>query len=154
MNIVYRSLIIFLVLLVASSLMIEYFGYEFGDTNYFDKRGVFFLVFVTLFPRLTLLFSSVPFGGVLWWLGLIFCPRILVAVLATVNYFQTNPILVILSWLIALGGEGLEKYGLRGRRNFVFRYHYVSPDRGQAYRRPEQSINQGDTVEAEYRRKF
>lgn len=153
MNIVFKSVLIFLTLLAASSLLIEYFGYEFGTVNYFDKRGVFFLFFVTLFPRLTLLFSSVPFGGIAWWLGWIFCPRFLVAILATVNYFQTNPILVVMSWLVAFGGEGLEKWTFRpGRVSFY--YH------GQTYGRPKNTqstnknhIGESDTIEAEFRRK-
>lgn len=81
--------------------------------NFWDKHGIFFLIFITLFPRLTLLFSSVAFGGLFWWLGFIFVPRILVAVLATMSYADTNPILVIISWFIAFSGESTEKYTLR-----------------------------------------
>jgi hypothetical protein len=61
------------------------------------------------FPRLTLLFSSVPFGGLLWWLGWIFAPRLLVAILATTNYWQTNTVLCVLAWFWALSGESIEK---------------------------------------------
>jgi len=68
------------------------------------------LIFIAIFPRLTLLFSSVPFGGVLWWLGWIFAPRLLVAILATVNYWNQNKVLVVIAWLIALGGESSEKH--------------------------------------------
>lgn len=127
--------------------MIEYFDHDFGDVNFFDKRGVFFLFFVTLFPRLTLLFSSVPFGGIAWWLGFIFCPRILVAILATVNYFQTNPILVVMSWLIALGGESVEKWRLNRGVHIVIR----PPGRGNSS--PQSIKTQRDTFEAEYTRK-
>jgi len=61
------------------------------------------------FPRLTLLFSSVAFGGLFWWLGFIFAPRLLVAILATTAYWQTNTVLVVLTWIWAVGGESAEK---------------------------------------------
>ena len=77
--------------------------------NFWDQHGIFFLIFMFFFPRLTLLFSSVAFGGLLWWLGFIFAPRILVAVLASLAYWPQNYILVILAWVWALAGEGAEK---------------------------------------------
>ena len=104
-----RFLLIFLVLFAAFTLAAELFDLEFSNENYWDNHGIFFLLFITLFPRLTLLFSSVPFGGVLWWLGLIFAPRLTVAVLATLAYWHMNPVLVIISWLVALSGEPGEK---------------------------------------------
>lgn len=81
--------------------------------SFWEVHGIFFLIFMFFFPRLTLLFSSVPFGGLLWWLGWLFAPRLLVAILATANYWQTNPILVVLSWCWALSGESVEKGGVR-----------------------------------------
>ncbi len=45
----------------------------------------------------------------MWWLAWIITPRFLVAYLATVAYWQTNPILVAIAWLVALGGESSEK---------------------------------------------
>ena len=108
-----RFLIVFLALAGAVSLLGGVFQVEFGNANFWDIRGVFFgfwfLLFITLFPRLTLFFSSVPFGGFLWWLGFFFAPRLLVACLATIHYWKQNPILVFLAWLIAIGGEGTEK---------------------------------------------
>ena len=61
------------------------------------------------FPRLTLLFSNVPFGGLFWWLGWVFAPRLLVAILVTFNYWDSNFILCVLAWVWALAGEGTEK---------------------------------------------
>ena len=151
MNLVIRGLIIFVILLISSSLLIEYFNQDFGDINFFDKRGFFFLFFITVFPRLTLLFSSVPFGGLAWWLGFIFCPRILVAILATINYFQTNPILVVMSWLIALGGESFEKWRIGRGSHFVFSYNLNTNNRQTDNARSSQI--DGDTIEAEYKRK-
>lgn len=79
--------------------------------SFWQVHGVLFLFFMCFFPRLTLLFSSVPFGGIFWWLGFFFAPRLLVAILATINYWQTNPILIILTWCWALSGETAEKKG-------------------------------------------
>jgi hypothetical protein len=148
-----RGFVLFVILVIASSLVSQFFQVEFGNVNFFLRHGWIFLICITFFPRLTLLFSSVPFGGFLWWMGLIFCPRILVASLATINYFKTNPVLVVISWLIALGGETFEKWGL-GRNKVIFRTyrgnaHYQS--QGQSYTGPENKVqNSGDVIEAEY----
>jgi hypothetical protein len=91
------------------------FGADLGTTDYWQVHGVWLLAFLTFFPRLTLLFSSIPFGGFFWWLGWIFAPRLLVATLATLAYWQTNPFLVTISWLVAIGGESAEKYTVRQR---------------------------------------
>lgn len=104
-----QLLVLLLALLGAMSLATGFFPIRFGQGNFWDKHGLFFLIFITFFPRLTLLFSSVPFGGLFWWLGFFFMPRLLVAILATVNYLQQNPLLVLIAWLVALGGEGTEK---------------------------------------------
>lgn len=123
MKTLFRALSIFFLLLVATSVLMDSFKMEFGTINFWDKHGFFFLFFITLFPRLTLLFSSVPFGGVFWWLGFIFWPRILIASLATVAYFHTNPVLVVISWLIALGGEVFEKWGIGKNKIFIRTYN-------------------------------
>ncbi len=77
--------------------------------SFWLHHGLWFIFFMCFFPRLTLLFSSVPFGGLLWWLGWMFAPRLLVAILATYNYGHTNLILVMLTWIWAFAGEGTEK---------------------------------------------
>ncbi len=79
--------------------------------NFWDYHGIFFIIFMFFFPRLTLLFSNVAFGAILWWLGWLFAPRLLVAILATNFYWEANTILVVLTWFWALSGEGLEKGG-------------------------------------------
>lgn len=93
---------------------------QWSALNFWDVHGVIFIICMVFFPRLTLLFSSVPFGGFLWWVGFFFAPRILVAILASFNYWDTNPILVICAWLWALPFEGAEKRAVqvkvRGRR--------------------------------------
>lgn len=109
MNKLFKFFVVFIMVAAAVFLLDHYSAVQFGQSNYWDKRGVFFLFFVTLFPRLTLLFSSVATGGLIWWLGWLFVPRILVATLATVTYWNQNPILVVIAWLIAIGGESSEK---------------------------------------------
>ncbi len=130
MKLFFKFILAFLALTGAVTLMSQFTHVEFANKNYWDHRGLFFLFFVTLFPRLTLLFSSVAFGGVLWWLGFIFTPRILVACLATLSYWHQNPLLVIISWLIAIGGESSEKVVFI-RRPFRSRYHHRSISRGE-----------------------
>ena len=142
-----------------------------GSIDFFRNHGLFFLIFISLFPRLTLLFSSVTSGGLIWWLGFFFCPRVLVASLATVAYFQTNHILVFVSWVIAFMGEVFEKTTLK-RRSFVFKnfkssphfyYHFRSSSQrrgeNQGYTSQDKSFHrqeisgEGDVIEAEFTKK-
>jgi hypothetical protein len=75
--------------------------------------GLFFLFFLVTFPRLTLAFLALISGAIgitiLGIIGWIFLPRIVVAWIATTVYWDTNPLLCILSWIVALGGETIEK---------------------------------------------
>lgn len=76
--------------------------------DFWQVHGIFFLIFATLFPRLTMLFAiSVPFGP-LAWLGWLLAPHLTVAILATQYYWHTNPILCIIAWFIAFAGTGGE----------------------------------------------
>lgn len=154
---VFKGVAIFFVLLVGTSVLMDTMNTQFGAVDFFQKHGVFFLIFITLFPRLTLLFSSVAFGGFLWWLGFIFCPRILVASLATVAYFHTNPVLVVISWLVALGGETMEKAGIGGSRGkFVFKtFHSGQYQQQPQYEAPPEQvvIDKNDAIEAEFTKK-
>jgi hypothetical protein len=77
--------------------------------SFWQHHGIFFVLFMFFFPRLTLLFSSVPFGGIFWWLGWLFAPRLLVAILATTNYWHTDMVLCVLTWVWALCLESTEK---------------------------------------------
>jgi hypothetical protein len=77
--------------------------------NFFDNHGVLTLLCLTVFPRLTLLLGSFMSGGFLWWLGWLIAPHFLVALLS-LRYWDTNPFLVIIAWLIALGGTSAEKH--------------------------------------------
>lgn len=119
-----RFFLIFIFLSVLMTLGLSFFDWDLGTGNYWNHHGVLLLVFLSFFPRLALLFSSIPFGGLFWWLGFIFAPHYLVAVLATLNYWHQNPILVSISWLVALGGESTEKYFIK-RRVHVRKYKYT-----------------------------
>jgi hypothetical protein len=141
MKTLFKIIIIFLVISVASTILYNYTDIDFGKIDFFSKHGWIFLFSIALFPRLTLFVSgfivgSIEFGGLLWWLGFFFAPRILVATLATVAYWRTNPLLVVFSWLIALGGESSEKLVLTRRMK-------SAPQKFNSY--------EGTTIDAEYK---
>lgn len=149
-------IIIFIIGIVATAFLFGAVEIEYGTTDFFQKHGIFFLIFITLFPRLTLLFSSVATGGVLWWLGWFFYPRLLVAVLATVAYLHTNPILVAISWFVALSGEFAEKKGLVANKRFIVRHYGTGGfNRGpqDIYQRQQPVSQQSDVIEAEFSKK-
>jgi hypothetical protein len=84
--------------------------------NFFAAHSWVTLIFLACFPRLTLLIASFATGGLLWWLGWIFCPHILVAVLAT-PHFSSHPVLVIFAWIIAIKGTFAEKNAVLRKNN-------------------------------------
>ena len=141
MKTIFKFIIIFLAISGASTILYNYTDINFGDIDFFTKHGWLFLFSIALFPRLTLLVSgliaqSVELGGLLWWIGFFIAPRILIATLATIAYWHTNQILVVTSWLIALGGESSEKLVIsRGMRN--------TPRKFNTY--------EGTTIDAEYK---
>lgn len=144
----YRGLVFFLILAGMSWILVTQFNVPFGTIDYFDNRGFFFLIAITFFPRLTLLFSSVASGGLVWWLSWLFFPRVLVATLATFAYFQTNPILVTISWLVAFGGESFEKRSIRNSRVVFTTFR-----RGGGVRMPGQKpINKDDVIDVEFKK--
>lgn len=81
--------------------------------NYWDVHGVWFLIFIMLFPRITMLVCGIcfmPFTYPVWfWIGWVLAPRVVAAILATTFYWNTNPVLCVLAWIVALGGETTEK---------------------------------------------
>lgn len=119
MKFLVRFLLGFLVISLAVGLITSFLGVELAHAQYWSHHGILFLFFITVFPRLTLLLATASSGGLLWWLGWFFSPHLLVAVLATLNYWNENPFLVVLAWLVALGGETSEKYvTIRRSRTF------------------------------------
>lgn len=127
MRTIIKIVILFLLITGLSTVLMNFFDVQYGNTDFWTIHGFFFLVFISIFPRLTLLFSSVAFGGIFWWLGFFFAPRILVAILATISYWNTNKVLVIISWLFAVGGESSEKYFIHRR---TFRRRNIEPKIG------------------------
>ena len=153
-NLFLKGSAIFVILLVATSVMMDSMQTDFGHIDFFQKHGILFLIFITILPRLTLLFSSVAFGGFFWWLGFFICPRILVASLATVAYFHTNPVLVVISWIVALGGESMEKFGIGNRKRFMVRTFRTTPPGYQYQETPKHStLGNGDIIDAEFTKK-
>jgi uncharacterized membrane protein YGL010W len=76
--------------------------------DFWDNHGIIFLLGLTFFPRITtLFFMATPFGLVAW-LGWIFAPHFLVAFYASFKYWDQNPGLVIMAWIIAFIGTGSE----------------------------------------------
>lgn len=69
------------------------------------QHWFWFMFFMTLFPRLTLLFTGIcffPWAHIVWfWVGWVIAPRLLTAILATTFYWNTNPVLCIFTWLWA-----------------------------------------------------
>lgn len=78
--------------------------------NFWEVHGVFFLLGLVFFPRLTVIFFSHVTGGPLFWIFFLLLPRLCIPILAAANYWDTNPVLVILSFVICLGGESGEKH--------------------------------------------
>lgn len=78
------------------------------------------------FPRITLLFVGGPFG-LLHWLGWVFGPHLLVAILATTRYWDTDPVLCVIAWFLAFAGTGGE--GLGARRGVRWRWRSRSVER-------------------------
>jgi len=85
--------------------------------DFWEVHGLIFIFFMFFFPRLTMLLAT-AWGGPLWWIGWLFAPRLTVAIVATTLYWETNTVLVVITWLWALGGEGTEKTTINkvGRR--------------------------------------
>lgn len=68
------------------------------------------------FPRITLWFFALITGGFWFWVGVFFIPHIMIAYWATHYYWDTNPVLCILSWFIAFGGSKSESKVIKSRR--------------------------------------
>lgn len=76
------------------------------------------LLGLALFPRITTLFVGGPFS-LLHWAGWVVCPHLLVAIVATTKYWDTNPILCVVAWAFAFmgtGGEGKVVHSRTRRR--------------------------------------
>ena len=72
--------------------------------SFWDYHGMWFLIFMFFFPRLTMLFATTVTFGVLAWVGWFFVPRFVGAFYATVYYGDQNTFLCALAWIIAILG--------------------------------------------------
>ncbi len=76
--------------------------------NYWDYHGIFFLVGALLLPRITTLFFTTISFGFLAILGWFVAPHLLVALYATTYYWDSNPFLCCIAWIVAIVGTRLE----------------------------------------------
>jgi len=79
------------------------------NASFWDVHGIFFLMGLVLIPRLTVIFFSAVTGGLLFWIAFLIFPRIVIPILAAYHYWDTNPVLVVLAFLICLSVETGEK---------------------------------------------
>lgn len=77
--------------------------------DFWDNHTWLFVIAMLFFPRLTMLFATSYGGGFLYWVGWALAPRLTVAIIATMLYSQHNIVMVVLAWLIAIGGDSYEK---------------------------------------------
>ena len=84
------------------------------------SHPILVLLGLAAFPRITLLFVGGPFG-LLHWLGWAITPHLLVAILATSRYWDTDPALCVVAWFLAFAGTGGEggaaRKGARWRKS-------------------------------------
>ncbi len=90
--------------------------------DFWIQHGWVVLVCLALFPRLTLLLGAFVTGGGWWWVGWVFVPHLLVAILA-IPFWDSNPVLVICAWLMAFGGSSGEASATGSRRRRRGRGH-------------------------------
>lgn len=83
--------------------------------NFWDAHSIFFLIGLVLFPRITVVFFSQVTGGLIFWIVFLVFPRIVVPILAAYYYWDTNPVLVVLSFLICFSAETGEKTVVKRR---------------------------------------
>lgn len=77
-----------------------------GTVNFWDNHNYAFLQLLmwAFFPRISFWFMSAITGGLWFWVGVFFVPRVMVAFWATIMYWNTNPVICGIAWLLALGG--------------------------------------------------
>ena len=98
---------------------------EQATANFWQVHGLLFLAGLVFFPRLTVILASHVSGGPLFWSFFLVFPRIVIPILAAYHYWDTNPVLVILSFLICLSAETgdktvVQRKVVRRRRREVF----------------------------------
>jgi len=78
--------------------------------DFWELHGIWFIIFLAIFPRITMVVTGIfsAFLGPLFFFGWLLFPRITIAILASMIYFDTNPVLCVLSWFWAFGGTRVE----------------------------------------------
>jgi hypothetical protein len=109
-----KRLILLLPLVLAGCNTLPNHGGSFFN-QFSDNHWIFILLGWAFFPRMMFWFFSAMTGGVLFWLGVLFVPRIMVAFWATTYYWQTNPFLCMIAWFWAVPIESLEKRSIASR---------------------------------------
>lgn len=84
-----------------------------ADQSFWTHHSIFQLLGWVFFPRLMFWFFSVMTGGFMFWVGVFFVPRIMIAFWATTYYWDTNPVLCLVAWLCAFTGESAEKKAVK-----------------------------------------
>ena len=79
------------------------------ESGFWAHHGLVFLVGLTVFPRLTVWFASAITGGFWFWAAFLLWPRLVIAVIAAVFFWKTNPVLVVAAIVVAVSGESTEK---------------------------------------------
>lgn len=75
--------------------------------NFFDHHSVICGICLVFFPRTTLLIGSFASGGLLWWLGWLFTPYFLIAIMS-IPFWDSNPALCVFAWILAFVGTATE----------------------------------------------
>ena len=79
--------------------------------GYWDNHGLIFLIGLAVLPRITMFLGGTVWGfallpppwPVLAWIGFFISPSLVIAMLATMHYWDTNPILCVIAWLLFTG---------------------------------------------------
>ena len=79
--------------------------------DFWEVHGFWFIFFMFLFPRITMMCTGIFLGWMspLFFFGWLLLPRLTVAIIASMLYFNSNPVLCVFTWFWALGGECTEK---------------------------------------------
>lgn len=72
--------------------------------NFWNFHGVWFIIGMITFPRITMFFFATMAWGPLCILGFIFVPYLTAAIIATNLYWDSNTVLCVFAWLVALSG--------------------------------------------------
>ena len=71
--------------------------------DFWNQHTVLFVIGLILWPRILLLyFGFIPPMHIPPILGMLFVPRIFLTGILTATYWNTNPILIVICWILAI----------------------------------------------------